>query len=984
MPSTWILSQIAVARALAERPGEDFWTCARDGPFWHSFRETARYMMYDETSPLRTSLARLAGLLPVWQLQESALSDPRRVTEGFACPTGEAFLMLLDILLVHNAVVRDTKPSESNIIEQLGMITWVISTARVPSLEAMLVSGWPLFGLLAILQEGLFGLGRLAAQTPSLIRQWGTMGEVCKEARPLHAALQTWLDAVPSAEEAVPALSPLTRLEALRLRQKLAASPGLCSEDPGTGAAAQMLSSGLFSEGSVSLWNGTGWKHEFGKLRRMMDKAFQTVSWGRLIFTGWPLLALLHRLQEAYVREALCSRVERYAYAIPSRADPKSVWVCVRRANDVVYERWRMQGFFPDCFLIVQTVRDALPAGCPVLDVGANLGGCALMLAKDGHPVLAFEPVPVLAGLLRASVERNSLMNVEVVEAAVSRTLGSGSLQCTTGHSATCQVLPTHAVSGTNVTTDSLDSILHARGWSHPCAMKIDVEGSELEVVQGAAHTLSGWPHIFLELHPYELRYRGASSADTFDLLLHMGYNMFESPSCSSKVSPAEKPWAGNGTYSGARWVEGSPVAGVRLPPVDGHCECERECHLRLLPASGRLSGNCRCWDFDEASGNCMLYSSCGRGFGSLSAARGWWAGELTGNWHIWSFSFNVVAASTVLGSLFLVIVFESQIKEFLMPAHEALEGSWFAKLMLLVLLSKAPEPSPLVILLAAIMVWSPPEKLWLSVVELMPKLAIPSVDPTGQGVTVALALWAMFVLTYFTNGTLLLSVETFFPQLVDGYRIQTLKSSSRPSMLTLWKNLARTSFIVLPLLLFALIPMWQRLRMPASLPGPWEMFIHIGFGVLVNEVLFFYGHWLMHANKYLYRHIHKIHHEFKAPMGLAAIYCHPVEFFLSDLMPLGAGLLAVRANAFTGVVWMAFAVMATQTHHCGIRWPWIDFFSFQAEAQPNFHDFHHEKFNVNYGAMGWLDDLHGTSWDWKKDFWGRRGADQPAAAKAA
>lgn len=87
-----------------------------------------------------------------------------------------------------------------------------------------------------------------------------------------------------------------------------------------------------------------------------------------------------------------------------------------------------------------------------------------------------------------------------------------------------------------------------------------------------------------------------------------------------------------------------------------------------------------------------------------------------------------------------------------------------------------------------------------------------------------------------------------------------------------------------------------------------------------------------------------------------------------------------------------------------------------QAEAQPNFHDFHHElslhlwiwkwdqrnflrdvfgfvvircgskeKFNFNYGAMGWLDDLHGTSWDWKKDFWGRRALhDGPKAAKAA
>ena len=85
---------------------------------------------------------------------------------------------------------------------------------------------------------------------------------------------------------------------------------------------------------------------------------------------------------------------------------------------------------------------------------------------------------------------------------------------------------------------------------------------------------------------------------------------------------------------------------------------------------------------------------------------------------------------------------------------------------------------------------------------------------------------------------------------------------------------------------------------------------------------------------------------------------------------PLGAGLVAVRTNGFTGVgtpagrlvgsergphsfrswprewavvsrsicspaevVWMAFAVMATQTHHCGIRWPWIDLFSFQVEV---------------------------------------------------
>ena len=51
-------------------------------------------------------------------------------------------------------------------------------------------------------------------------------------------------------------------------------------------------------------------------------------------------------------------------------------------------------------------------------------------------------------------------------------------------------------------------------------------------------------------------------------------------------------------------------------------------------------------------------------------------------------------------------------------------------------------------------------------------------------------------------------------------------------------------------------------------------------------------------------------------------------------------------------------ACLGTQTHHSGYRLPWIAGF----DEQPEFHDFHHMRFNCCYGNIGWLDALHGTA----------------------
>ena len=52
-------------------------------------------------------------------------------------------------------------------------------------------------------------------------------------------------------------------------------------------------------------------------------------------------------------------------------------------------------------------------------------------------------------------------------------------------------------------------------------------------------------------------------------------------------------------------------------------------------------------------------------------------------------------------------------------------------------------------------------------------------------------------------------------------------------------------------------------------------------------------------------------------------------------------------------MAWQSITASTAINTHSGYHIPFF--------PSPEAHDFHHLRFNVNYGVMGWLDYLHGT-----------------------
>jgi FkbM family methyltransferase len=173
-----------------------------------------------------------------------------------------------------------------------------------------------------------------------------------------------------------------------------------------------------------------------------------------------------------------------------------------------------------------------LRTGATYVDVGAHVGYHTLVarhLVGEGGRLIAIDPQPYNCDRLLTNAELNSFHNITVMAAAVGRTDGFVSLK---NQSRNDRARLTLAGSGVNdgplsfvVPTISLLSLFKMHELECVDLLKIDVEGLELDVLQGAGDALASVRNIVLEILPD----RRAETADAIDQLLRgFGFRLFD------------------------------------------------------------------------------------------------------------------------------------------------------------------------------------------------------------------------------------------------------------------------------------------------------------------------------------------------------------------------------------------------------------------------------------------------------------------------
>ena len=127
--------------------------------------------------------------------------------------------------------------------------------------------------------------------------------------------------------------------------------------------------------------------------------------------------------------------------------------------------------------------------GDVVFDAGAEIGGFTISVARKASHVIAIEPEPINVKMLRVNVTINNLCNVDIVERGLWNRRAILDLHLS-NEQGSHSLIYDWGKRDVKVQVDTLDNIVSELGIKRIDFLKMDIEGAELEALEGAKHTL--------------------------------------------------------------------------------------------------------------------------------------------------------------------------------------------------------------------------------------------------------------------------------------------------------------------------------------------------------------------------------------------------------------------------------------------------------------------------------------------------------------
>lgn len=229
----------------------------------------------------------------------------------------------------------------------------------------------------------------------------------------------------------------------------------------------------------------------------------------------------------------------------------------------------------------------------------------------------------------------------------------------------------------------------------------------------------------------------------------------------------------------------------------------------------------------------------------------------------------------------------------------------------------------------------------------------------SSEWLTFSVCLYVTVQLTFWSLNAFLFFIEYNDIPWIDVYRIQKHKPKLRlqPDVVQLLKKGViqhQIGIILILPLLYLLLNLYGHLSVSAPIPPISTIVWQIIVSILVDDFVFFWTHYLFHT-RWLYEHIHKKHHVFKQPTGVAAVVSDPIEALIQNQLGIWLAFIVFQEkHLFTICLWTWIRTSEGVSGHSGYQFPYVTMYYYMPwlATSTSQHDYHHQYGRMNYGSF--------------------------------